>query len=134
MINKYNDNSLHSDFFYHSNIWCKILKKLFKYILKQKNNLKKHLILHYQSHTLLVFLIFLWFHFYPFFFSIIFIKTIIYKEKKPLQMVNLEINKGESISTVHLQSKIVHTFQCFWKHSEHEIEYRAKKSFTKAGK
>jgi hypothetical protein len=41
-------------------------------------------------------------------------------------MVNLEINKGEWISTVHLQ--------CFWKHSEHEIEYRAIKNFTKAGK
>jgi hypothetical protein len=49
-------------------------------------------------------------------------------------MINLEINKGESISTVHLQSKIFHTFQCFWKHSLHEIEYRAIKSFTKAGK
>ena len=68
MINKYNNNSLHGVFFYDSNIWCKILKKkIFKYIFKQKNNfLKKHLILDYQSHTLLVFLIFLWFYFYPF--------------------------------------------------------------------
>jgi hypothetical protein len=45
--------------------WYKKLKKLFKYIFKQKNNFKKHLMLQYQSHTLLAFLIFLWFYFYP---------------------------------------------------------------------
>jgi len=41
MINKYNNNSLHGVFFYDSNIWCKILIKLFKYILKQINSFKK---------------------------------------------------------------------------------------------